>query len=63
MPTTTDGYYIGVKKVPSVTQIISVGLGGHFMRDASHFEVEFDQWVVDEIDAVLAQEDTNDAVQ
>lgn len=33
MPTPTDGYYIGVKKVPSVTQIISVGLGG-YSKDA-----------------------------
>ena len=32
---------------------------GHFMRDASHFDPEFDQWVLVEIDAALAKEDTN----
>lgn len=24
---------------------------GHFMRDARHFDPEFDQWVLDELDA------------
>lgn len=32
---------------------------GHFMRDASHFDPQFDQWVLVELDAALAQENTN----
>ena len=46
--TPTDQTPDAVRAAISVEAVTHIG---HFMRDASHFDPEYDQWVLDELDA------------